>query len=196
MALVGFARVSTNQQDVTEQIKALNNAGCKKIFLGKNSGKKESNSERLSKLIAYIREGDVVVVTRLDRLGRSLVQVISFLEYLRENKIDFKTLDGVIDTTKRNDPISIALIHLLSLFSELERNLIIARITEGKRAKGKDGIGGRPHKITKETLNKFRIDVLKGKKLSELTKIYDISLSTAYRTRKKILSDENKKEGY
>ncbi|NNH97786.1 recombinase family protein [Pasteurella multocida] len=186
MALIGFARVSTNQQDLTEQIKALNNVGCKKIFLGKNSGKKENNSERLSKLISYIREGDVVVVTKLDRLGRSLVQVISFLEYLRENKIDFKTLDGVIDTTKRNDPISIALIHLLSLFSELERNLILSRITEGKLAKGKDGIGGRPRKISKEKLSQFRMDVLKRKSLKELSTKYGISISTAYRERKKL----------
>ncbi|MDO4779345.1 recombinase family protein [[Haemophilus] felis] len=190
MALIGFARVSTNQQDLSEQIKALEQAGCKKIFQGKNSGRRESNSERLSELLSYIREGDTVVVTKLDRLGRSLGQIISFLEYLRENKIDFKTLDGAIDTTKRNDPISIALIHLLGLFSELERNLIITRITEGKLAKGKEGIGGRPPKISQEILGDFKKDVLKGKSLSEMARKYDVSEATVYRTRKRILAEK------
>lgn len=191
MTFIGFARVSTQKQDLTEQIKALEKAGCKKIFQGKNSGKGESNSARLEELLSYIREGDVVVVTKLDRLGRSLRQIISFLEYLKENKIGFKTLDGVIDTTQKMNPVSIALIQLLGIFSELERNLIVARITEGKLSKGKQGIGGRPLKISNEILRKFEKDVKKGNSLSQLAKDYNLSISTAYRTRKRILAEKS-----
>lgn len=188
MALIGFARVSTQKQDLTEQITALEQAGCTKIFQGKNSGKKESNSERLTELLSYIREGDIVIVTKLDRLGRSLKQVLTILDELKERKIDFRTLDGSIDTTKRNDPISIAMIQLLGLFSELERNFIVSRTQEGKLAKGKDGIGGRPKKISDEKLKQFEKDVLAGKSISQLSKAHNISESTAFRYRKKLLT--------
>lgn len=190
MALIGFARVSTEKQDLTEQIKALEKAGCKKIFQGKNSGKKESNTSRLAELTAYIREGDIVVVTRLDRLGRSMKQIITFLDYLKQHNIDFKTLDEAIDTTKRNDPIAIAYTYLLGIFAELERDIIISRIKEGKAAKGKKGIGGRPQALQGELLVKFKRDCLKGLSLSQLAKDYDLSISTAYRTRKRILAEK------
>ncbi|WP_129582311.1 recombinase family protein, partial [Rodentibacter caecimuris] len=90
MALVGFARVSSLEQDLTEQVNALNKAGCERIFEGKNSGKKESNADRLKELQDYVREGDVVVVTKLDRLGRSVTQVLTVLDSFRERKIGFK----------------------------------------------------------------------------------------------------------
>ncbi len=188
MALIGYARVSTNAQDLTTQVEQLKSAGCKKIFEGKNSGKKESNAARLKELLSYVREGDTVMVTKLDRFGRSLVQVLSVLDELKGRKIDFKTLDGIIDTTKRNDPISIAMIQLLGLFSELERNFIVVRTQEGKLAKGKAAIGGRPQKLTGEALAKFKQDVLAKKSLSKLSQKYDISISTAARQRKRVLN--------
>ena len=190
MALVGFARVSTHKQDIKDQIDQLKKAGCKKIFEGKNSGNRENNAERLSELLNYIREGDVVVVTRLDRLGRSALQVIGVITEFHDRKIDFKTLDGMFDTTVRNDPLSIALTQLLSVLAELERNFIIARTKEGKLAKGKDGIGGRPQKITDKILKEFRKDVAKEKSLSALSKKYNISTTTAYRVRRKILAEQ------
>lgn len=189
MALIGYARVSTLKQDLTDQITQLKNAGCEKIFEGKNSGKKESNAARLKELLSYVREGDTVIVTKLDRFGRSLIQVLAVLDEFRERKIDFKTLDGIIDTTKRNDPISIATIQLLGLFSELERNFIVMRTQEGKLAKGKSAIGGRPQKLSGYILEQFKKDVLTKKSLSKLSQKYAISISTAARQRKRILDD-------
>lgn len=189
MAKVGYARVSTQKQDLTDQITQLKNAGCEKIFEGKNSGKKESNAARLKELLSYVREGDTVIVTKLDRFGRSLIQVLAVLEEFRERKIDFKTLDGIIDTTKRNDPISIATIQLLGLFSELERNFIVMRTQEGKLAKGKSAIGGRPRKLSGDILEQFKKDVLAKKSLPKLSQKYAISISTAARQRKRILDD-------
>ncbi len=192
MAKIGFARVSTNKQELTEQITQLKNAGCEKIFQGKNSGKKESNAERLAELLAYIREGDVVVVTKLDRLGRSTSQIVTILDELLEQNIDIQALDGSVDTTRRNDPFAMALARFISVFAELERSLIITRTKEGKLAKGKAGIGGRPSKINQ--FEQFRKDVDSGKTLGSLAQKYNVSISTVSRQRKKILNKEMKQE--
>ncbi|MFC1102689.1 recombinase family protein [Pasteurella multocida] len=98
MTKVGFARVSTQQQDLSEQIRALEEYGCKKIFSGKHSGKAEKNKEQLDELLNYIREGDVVVVTKLDRLGRSLSQCLSILEQFKKQNIGFVAIHQGIDT--------------------------------------------------------------------------------------------------
>lgn len=184
MALIGYARVSTQKQDLTDQIEQLQAAGCEKIFEGKNSGKKESNAARLAELLTYIREGDIVVVTKLDRLGRSLTQVLGVLDELKERKIAFKTLDGAIDTSKRNDPIATAMIQLLGLFSELERNFIVSRTQEGKIAKGR--VGGRRHALSDDDLKTFKKDMDAGKSILDLAKKYDISVSTVLRTKLRI----------
>ncbi|MFM9597756.1 recombinase family protein, partial [Streptomyces scabiei] len=83
MALIGFARVSTQSQSLLEQENALKAFGCRKIFSGKHSGKASDNKQALDELLSYVREGDRVVVTKLDRLGRSLNQCLNTLEYFR-----------------------------------------------------------------------------------------------------------------
>lgn len=187
MALVGFARVSTREQDLSEQIKQLKQAGCEKIFEGKNSGKKESNADRLSELRNWIRDGDIVVVTKLDRLGRSLKQVLEVLDDFQQRNIGFKTLDGAIDTTKRNDPIAMAMIQLLGLFSELERNFIVTRTQEGKLARGKAGKGGRPKALSDSDLIEFKEDTKNQLTIEKLSMKYNISLSSARRYRQQVL---------
>ena len=84
MALVGYARVSTPKQDLDEQIFALKKYGCQKIFAGKYSGKAEVSKKTLEELLRYIREGDTVVVTKIDRLGRSLSQCLQLLEIFKK----------------------------------------------------------------------------------------------------------------
>ncbi|HAS02835.1 MAG TPA: hypothetical protein DCR57_03600 [Pasteurella multocida] len=124
MARIGFARVSTQKQDLAEQLIALKNVGCEKIFAGKHSGKAESNKQQLNELLNYIRDGDVVIVTKLDRLGRSLSQCLQVLDIFQEKNVSFIALDQGINTEKRNDPMSLAMIQLLGIFAELERNFI------------------------------------------------------------------------
>lgn len=189
MALIGFARVSTREQDLQTQLNRLTAAGCKKIFQGKNSGKKESNSARLAELLAYAREEDVVIVTSLDRLGRSLKQILEVLEHFDKNNIGFKTLDGAIDTTNRNSPFSQAMTQILGALAELERKLIVMRTQEGKAAKGEAAKGGRPsrfEKMSEAEQKQFKADIAAGKSISQLAKKYDIHQSTAIRLRKKI----------
>ena len=195
MAKIGYARVSTTKQDLSEQITALKKFGCEKIFSGKFSGKDEDletiltrvkqNKVQLDKMLNYVREGDIVVVTKIDRLGRSLFQCLKTLDYFKQNKIGFVALDQGIDTTKRKDPMAMAMIHLLGLFAELERNFIVERTQGGKLAKVESGdlkaIGGRPKKLSEKAEEKLVKDILKGGSINELAKKYEVSRATISR---------------
>ena len=202
MAKIGYARVSTVKQDLSEQIAALEKFGCEKIFYGKFSGKAQNedldtiltrikqNQAQLDNMLNYVREGDVVVVTKLDRLGRSLIQCLKTLDYFTQNKIGFIALDQGIDTTKRKDPMAMAMIHLLGLFAELERNFIVERTQGGKLAKIESGdlkaIGGRPKKLSEKAEEKLVKDILKGGSINELAKKYEVSRATISRYKKRV----------
>ena len=197
MAKIGYARVSTVKQDLSEQITALKKFGCEKIFSGKFSGKDQDedletiltrvkqNKVQLDKMLNYVREGDIVVVTKIDRLGRSLIQCLKTLDYFKQNNIGFVALDQGIDTTKRKDPMAMAMIHLLGLFAELERNFIVERTQGGKLAKVESGdlkaIGGRPKKLSEKAEEKLVKDILKGGSINELAKKYEVSRATISR---------------
>lgn len=188
MAKVGYARVSTLKQDLNEQIAELEKFGCTKIFSGKHSGKPEQNEEQLNELLNYIREGDIVVVTKLDRLGRSLSQCLKVLDMLTENKIGFVALNQGIDTTKRKDPMAMAMIHLLGLFAELERNFIVDRTQGGKLAKIESGdlkaIGGRPKILSQKAEKRLLKDLQKSCSLTKLAEKYGVSRATISRYKK------------
>ena len=202
MAKIGYARVSTEKQDLSEQIAALKKFGCEKIFSGKFSGKAQNedldtiltrikqNQVQLDNMLNYVREGDVVVVTKLDRLGRSLIQCLKTLDYFKQNKIGFIALDQGIDTTKRKDPMAMAMIHLLGLFAELERNFIVERTQGGKLAKVESGdlkaIGGRPKKLSEKMEERLAKDIKKKLSINELSKKYEVSRATISRYKKKI----------
>lgn len=197
MAKIGYARVSTTKQDLSEQIIALEKFGCEKIFSGKFSGKAQDedletiltrvkqNKVQLNNMLNYVREGDIVVVTKLDRLGRSLIQCLKMLDYFKQNKIGFIALDQGIDTTKNKDPMAMAMIHLLGLFAELERNFIIERTKSGKLAKIEAGhlkaIGGRPLKVTEKIRSKIYKDFSEGMSIREAVEKYALSKATIAR---------------
>lgn len=178
MAFIGFARVSTQAQDLTNQLERLEAEGCIKIFSGKHSGKADTNAAALAELLDYVREGDTVVVTKLDRLGRSLSQVLQVLDHLNERGIALKALDQPIDTTKQ-DPMSKAMVQLLGMFSEMERNFIVSRTTEGKIATG--NFGGRPAKLTVEEREQVKADFANGMSKSALADKYHASRATIMR---------------
>lgn len=184
MALIGFARVSTVGQSYEEQIKQLEEIGCFKIFTGKNSGEKKKNASRLKELLDFVREGDTIVITKLDRLGRSTSQILNLYEELENRRVGLKTLDGVIDTEKRADPFDKAKFVFMAALAEMERNLIRERTLEGRLAKGEDGKGGRPKALTEEQKKAFQRDIKKNYSIAKLAKKYNISNSTAYRLRK------------
>lgn len=164
MATIGWARISTTEQSLNDQVAKLNEAGCTKIFKGQQSGKSVSNEAKLQELLDYVRDGDTVVVTKLDRLGRSLKVILNLLAQLSEKGVSVKVLDQNIDTGS-TDPMQKAMVHLLGLFSELEHSIIVSRLQEGQKAANK--FGGRPCKLSDadkaELIKKFNDGISKSK---------------------------------
>lgn len=183
MASIGFARVSTQQQDLTTQLAALESYGCSKVFQGKHSGKADTNKQALEDLIDYVRSGDIVVVTKMDRLGRSLSQVLNALDNLKAKGVTLVALDQGIDTTK-DDPMSKAMVQLLGMFAEMERNFIVSRTTEGKRASG--NFGGRKPKLTKNQESEIRTKLTNGISKVVLSKDYGVSRATILNISRKV----------
>ncbi len=137
---IGYARVSTGEQNLDLQLDALNNAGCSKIFTDELSGAK-TDRPGLTEALNYLRAGDTLVVWKLDRLGRSLKDLIEHVEHLKSNGIEFKSLNESIDTAS---PTGKFTFHLFSALAEFERDLIRERTRAGlaaARARGR--IGGR-----------------------------------------------------
>ncbi|PVY38944.1 recombinase family protein [Pontibacter virosus] len=147
--LIGYARVSTVLQNVDLQHDSLTQAGCEKIFTDKISG---TVSERpaLSKLKEILRRGDTLVIWRLDRLGRSLKDLIEWMNYLESEGIALKSLQESIDTSTATGKL---IFHIFASMAEFERNLIQERTQAGlaaARARGR--VGGRPKKMNKEKI--------------------------------------------
>jgi DNA invertase Pin-like site-specific DNA recombinase len=145
--LVGYARVSTVEQNLDLQLDALTQAKCEKIFKDVKSGAK-AERPGLSQALAYMREGDVLTVWKLDRLGRSLRDLIDTINALKARGIGFKSLQDAIDTTTAGGML---IFHIMAALAEFERALIRERTQAGlnaARARGRKG--GRPRKFTRE----------------------------------------------
>ena len=139
--LIGYARVSTQDQNLDLQVEALEKNGCDKIYQEIVSGIK-AERKTLNEALSYLRTGDTLVVWRLDRLGRSLKQLIELINSLQERYVGFKSVVEAIDTTT---PTGQFFFHITGAFAELERNLIRERTRAGlasARARGRKG--GRP----------------------------------------------------
>ena len=145
--LIGYARVSTFEQNLELQIDALNLAGCEQIFVDKVSSTKE-NRQQLIEMEKILRKGDVVVVWKLDRIGRSVKNLVEIINDYNEKGINFKTLTQPIDTTTTDGKL---MFHILAAFAEFERDMIKERTLAGMHAARARGIkGGRPQKLNPE----------------------------------------------
>jgi DNA invertase Pin-like site-specific DNA recombinase len=143
--LIGYARVSTQDQTLNLQQDALQKAGCGKIFTDTVSGAKPERVG-LEEALNYVRKGDTLVVWRLDRLGRSLPHLITTMTDLEERGIGFKSLTENIDTTTSGGKL---IFHIFGALAEFERNLIRERTNAGLTAARERGrIGGRPKALT------------------------------------------------
>jgi DNA invertase Pin-like site-specific DNA recombinase len=181
MALIGYARVSTHEQHLHLQQDALTAAGCLKIFTDTISGAK-SERKGLTEALDFIRGGDTLVVWRLDRLGRSLKDLIERITELHSRNIGFKSLTENIDTTTSGGKL---IFHIFGALAEFERDIITERTNAGltaARARGRHG--GRP----RSPLNDERKLLLarqmyenRNHSVSEIYKALGIPRSTFYK---------------
>jgi DNA invertase Pin-like site-specific DNA recombinase len=146
MTVYGYARVSTDGQSLTGQIAELKAAHCERIFQEKASGAK-SDRKQLARLMASLEEGDVVVVTRLDRLARSMLDLLTTLNTITKAGAGFKSLrDTWADTMTAQGRL---MVNIIGSLAEFERELIMARTGEGRKRAMADGVKfGRPAKLT------------------------------------------------
>ncbi|MDH3675507.1 MAG: recombinase family protein [Anaerolineae bacterium] len=175
---VGYARVSTDDQNLSLQLDALKQADCEEIYQDQVSG---ATAERtgLQEALAYLRPGDTLVVWRLDRLGRSLKHLIEIVTKLEERGIGLQSLQESIDTTTSGGRL---VFHIFGALAEFERNLIRERTQAGlqaARARGRKG--GRPKALdTKKTELLYQLYDEKKHSIMELCDIMGISKSTLY----------------
>jgi DNA invertase Pin-like site-specific DNA recombinase len=175
---IGYARISTNEQNLSLQVDALEKANCEKIFHDQISGAK-TKRPGLNEALTYLRDGDVLVVWRLDRLGRSLKHLIELVNNLEEQGIGFQSLQESIDTTTSGGKL---IFHIFGALAEFERNLIQERTQAGlaaARARGKTG--GRPKALdTKKTELLYRLYDEKNHSIQEICDLISVSKTTLY----------------
>jgi len=179
---IGYARVSTKDQNLDLQIEALEKAGCEKIYQEKISGATKIRPE-LDKMIEQFREGDELYVWRLDRLGRSLKHIIDMVLSLNEKGIIIKGITDGVDTSTINGRL---FLNLMASLAEYERELIKERTNAGlQSARARGRTGGRPQGYTKETIAKLLImrSVYKdlAKTPEEIYKPLGLTRATFYR---------------
>lgn len=176
---VGYARVSTHEQNLDLQMDALKQADCEEIFTDKISG---SVSERpgLDRVEKYLRSGDVLVVWRLDRLGRSLKHLISYVSNLEEKGIGFHSITESINTETTSGKF---MFHVFGALSEFERNLIKERTLAGleaARARGRQG--GRPVKLNAEQTELVKtLYANKKHSIQSICKMVGVGKTTLYK---------------
>src|SRR5947207_557147 len=180
--LIGYARVSTTDQTLNLQKDALEKIGCAKIFTDTASGA-QTERKGLEEALEYVREGDTLVVWRLDRLGRSLKHLIETITKLNNRKIGFRSITENVDTTTSGGKL---IFHIFGALAEFERDIIKERTKAGleaARARGRKG--GRPKAKTLDTPRKVAIAQHlyhdKTNSIVDICKTLNISKATLYR---------------
>ena len=182
--LIGYARVSTFEQNLDLQKDALTKLGCERIIEETASGK-DTERVGLNSIKEILRKGDTLVVWRLDRLGRSLKDLIEWVNYLDEKGIAFKSIQESIDTSSTTGKL---IFHIFGALAEFERNLIRERTQAGlaaARARGR--LGGRPNSLDTEKQQTVAQLYKDGKlPIMEICKMFNISKPTLYKYVKQV----------
>lgn len=177
--LIGYARVSTNEQDTAAQVAALKTAGCELIFREQASGGRWDRPE-LHRLFGQLRKGDVLVVWKLDRLSRSLRDVLTLMERIQAAKAGFRSLTEAIDTTT---PAGRMMMQMVGTFAEFERAMLRERTKAGIDAARKEGrIVGRRPKLKEQQRAEIVKMVSRGKKTAaDAARLFGVHPATVSR---------------
>ncbi|WP_412842321.1 recombinase family protein [Brucella tritici] len=173
IARIGYARVSTDDQHLDLQLNALRLAGCSKIYTDQGVSGKVSNRPGLQGALDHLSDGDTLVVWRLDRLGRSLVNLVELVNNLGMQGVEFQSLTESIDTTSSGGRL---IFHIMAALAEFERSLISERTRAGMEAarlKGKHI--GRPRKVKSNERKEIESAFMRNTSISEIAKKYKIS---------------------
>jgi DNA invertase Pin-like site-specific DNA recombinase len=182
--LIGYARISTSEQDTKAQVAALRSSGCELVFREKASGGRWERPE-LHKLLGQLRKGDVLVVWKLDRLSRSLRDVLTIMERLQEKKAGFRSLTEAVDTTT---PAGRMLMQMVGSFAEFERAMLKQRTKAGLDAAREEGrIGGRRPKLKPQQQQEIVKLVKRGKKTAaDAARLFGVHPATVSRLLQRI----------
>ncbi len=177
--IIGYARVSTDDQSLDSQTDALSAAGAEKVFADKISGSRRARPE-LDRMLEQLRDGDVVTVTKYDRLARSLKDLLEIVESIRGRGAGFRSLAEDIDTTT---PAGRLVFHVFASIAQFERERISERTKEGLASARKRGrIGGRPPALTpsqRDEVRRMRDD--EHRAIAEIARLFKVSERTVRR---------------
>lgn len=182
MARIGYARVSSNEQDLTIQNERLLNAGCEIIRLEKQSGTSLTKREELKTILSFLRIGDVLVVTKIDRLARSVLDLQTIVSEIKSKEAHLEIIDQPINTSTASGK---AFLDMLGVFAEFENNIRRERQMEGiQKAKLKGVYKGRRKSIDPIKVQELLKEGVQPTKISE---ILGISRASVYRLKECIL---------
>ena len=177
--IIGYARVSTDDQSLDSQTDALSAAGAEKVFADRISGSRRARPE-LDKMLEQLRDGDVVTVTKYDRLARSLKDLLEIVETIRGRGAGFRSLAEDIDTTT---PAGRLVFHVFASIAQFERERISERTREGLASARKRGrIGGRPPALS--ALQKVEVRRMRDnehRSVAEIARLFGVSQRTVRR---------------
>ena len=176
--LIGYARVSTDEQSLDLQLDALKAAGCRRIFTDKVSTTK-ADHPGLADAVSHLRQADVLVIWKLDRLGRTVKRLVDFVADLQERKIQFRSLTDGIDTTP---PAGRFFFHVMASLAQMERELLVERTRAGLAAARRRGrFGGRKRRMTPGKIESARKLLGSGMAPGDVAQDLGVSIPTLYR---------------
>ena len=179
MAVIGYARVSTAEQNLDLQLTALKAAGAARTFADNGVSGSMVERPQLSKALDRLETGDVLTVWKLDRLGRNTRHVLDIIEDIREREAGFRSLTEGLDTT---GPMGTAMLTIMAAFAQLERDTMIERTRAGLAAAAANNRhGGRPRKVDDAAAARARELKGKGISASDIGKMLGVSRATVYR---------------
>ena len=183
MATIGYARVSAVDQDYDGQIERLQGAGCTKVFAEKLSGKSTNGRHELTKAFKALRPGDVLVITKLDRLARSIRDLLNIIDQLKAGGVMLKALDDTwLDTTSPHGEL---IFTIMGAMAEFERKLIRQRCEGGiRRAKAQGKQFGRPAALDAGQRRMIAERHASGEAMTALARDYEVGVATIWRVLK------------
>lgn len=178
--IIGYARVSSVGQSLDVQLEKLKDAGCSRIFSEKRSGRQYENRDELKGCLSYVREGDILVISRLDRMARSVLDLSKIADILKKKGVSLRVLDQGIDTTTSEGKL---MFNLLGAFAEFESDIRSERQLDGiTMAKQKGVKFGRKAALNDEQVDKIRrLRSEENYTIGQLQERFHVARATVYR---------------